>query len=148
MSFGFSAGDFLALTHLIFNVSKALSDSAGSQAEYQGLIQTLLSLLRTINAAEETALRCSLDSAASQDPSFLAPLNAITREREICHKLIEDFMAKSEKYTASFIHGTGRAKAIKKLTWRLFHADDVQNLERKLRVHVDAIQFYNCSLGL
>jgi hypothetical protein len=148
MSFGFSAGDFFALTQLIFDVSKALSDSAGSKAEYQGLVQTLLSLLRSINSAEELALRCSLGSAAALEPSFVAPLNAIAREREICHKLIEAFMVKSEKYTASFIHGAGRAKAIKKLTWRLFHADDIQNLERELSVHVDAIQFYACGLGL
>ena len=58
MSFGFSVSDFLALAQLIFNVSKALSDSTGSQAKYQGFIQTLLSLLRTVNAAEEVALRC------------------------------------------------------------------------------------------
>lgn len=57
-------------------------------------------------------------------------------------------MAKSEKYTASIIHGAGRAEAIRKLTWRLFRADEVQNLERKLRVHADAIQFCTCSLGL
>jgi hypothetical protein len=62
MSFGFSVSDFLALAQLIFNVSKALSDSTGSQAEYQGLIQTLLSLLRTVNAAEEVALHCDVPS--------------------------------------------------------------------------------------
>ena len=148
MSFGFSAGDFFALTQLIFKTTKALSDSAGSKAEYQGLIQTLLSLLRSINSAEELALRCSLGSADALDPNFVAPLNAIAREREICQKLIETFLVKSEKYTASFIHGSGRAKAIKKLTWRLYHADDVQILERELSIHVDAIQFYACGLGL
>jgi hypothetical protein len=108
----------------------------------------LLSLLQAINEAEEMALRWSLDVNASKDPSAFAPLNAIVRERKICHLLINEFMIKSEKYAASFIHGGGKAKALKKITWCLFHSDDVENLERSLRVHVEAIRFYTCSMGL
>ncbi|KAK2755116.1 hypothetical protein FQN54_006645 [Arachnomyces sp. PD_36] len=145
--FGFSASDVFALTQLIFKVSKALSDSRGSQTEYNALLQMLLSLHRAINMTEEFALQTSLSSTARDDPLIFAPLNGIISHRNECHKLIENFMNKSEKYTASFVHGTGRAKALKKITWCLFHEKDVEKLERELRVHVEAIQLYNSHLG-
>ena len=143
--FGFSVGDFFTLTQLIAKVIRALGDSRGSEHEYQSLVQKLLSLLRAIHLAEETALRCA--SAHSQDHSLSAPLNGIAREREICCKLIEDFLARSEKYTVPFIHKFGGAKAFKKITW-LFHSKDVSDLERDLRAHTDAIHIYICGMGL
>lgn len=153
MPFG---GSVTALTQLIVKVTKALSDSQGAQAEYQGLVQTLVSLLKTINTAEEMTLqlklqrpsRCAATSKQALELSMTGALHGIAREREICHKLIEDFMFKSREYTHSLIHGGGKAKALKMITWTLFHKGDVERLERKLKTHMEAIQFFMFTLGL
>ena len=57
MSFGISAGDFIAAATLTYKLILALSESSGSSMEYQQLIQDLSCVHRTLLQVEQ--MKCA-----------------------------------------------------------------------------------------
>ena len=65
MSFGFSAGDFIAASQLIAGIISSLKESGGSKSEYQGLVRHLANLdhtlkhLDTLKGSRVDSIKCA-----------------------------------------------------------------------------------------
>jgi len=145
MSFGFSVGDFLGVIKLACDVTKALNDSRGASAELKRLIDMLDSLTKAVNNAVHTV---SGWDQAYPNPENIAPRNALIEEHHICRRLLENFWNDSEKYTQSILNGRGSRvkREMAKIKWCMFRNEDAAVLERKLNMHVQAINMYSCDL--
>lgn len=140
-SFGFSVGDFVSAIVLVRKVGKALSESRGSPNEVSSAVQLLSSVAGALE--ESRAIFISTETTSGlHSPSIL---NGIITETKICKKIIEDFMQRSRSYTDALANGQGsRAKREwKKVTWCLFHDNDIRNLQHHLQSHLLALCMYN-----
>ena len=140
-TFGFSVGDFVALGVLIHSVAKSLSESRGSADQ----IRSVLALLSSVSSAADEARRICVmvdGSALRSQPSSIS--NAISQEVLLLHRIIEDFTAKSKSYTESLIclRGPRAKREWKKVTWRMFHENDIRELESTLQCHLTALNMY------
>ena len=93
--FGVSVGDFIAGINLISTVINALQDSAGSSAEYKGVIREL----RGLQSALEQVKDLDID-----DEDQARALCGVAAE---CEEAILQFLQKIKKYRP--ILGTGRS---------------------------------------
>lgn len=92
MSFGFSVGDFLAASKLIFDITTSLSESGGSKSEYQELFRELDSLSRALKHVER------LDSHTGVSSNTL---DSIKCAALLCRHPLGEFLTKVRKYEAS-----------------------------------------------
>ena len=151
MSFGYSVGDGFMLLQLVWRISRALSEVRGVKVELQQINSKLTSLGDAINNA---VTACTEWDRAYPDQKNHASLNALLEEHRICQHLLQDFWAKSEKFTSSILTVNGRPKSkvdalkrgVKKIQWCIFHPDDIVVLDRSLNPHVMAINIYSNSL--
>ena len=147
MSFGFSAGDFLASISLITKVVKALNASTGSVAEVKTLSGTFDSLETDILTSE--VVYKQFEEISGNDGISLVAINmrsSIERERQHCDKILESFMKTLKPYQDSFSE-SGSSKLVRharKIGW-LRRKDDVVGLDRSLTSHPTALDMY-CKL--
>jgi hypothetical protein len=139
VGFGFSVGDFLSAIALVGNVIDALRESGEAGAQYRELLRQLLSL--------ETALilvkRVGPELRESQHAEYIALCRAVSQ----CHRTIDDFWSKSQKYQGPLSSGssgsnsTSRAKDVwAKIRWALCKKEDVARFKMDLFGHTEAIQ--------
>ena len=86
MSFGISAGDFIAVAKLIKSVVSALHGQAAF--EYRELVNELHGLQRALSEIEH--LPTTVDNEAA--------INAVKAAALMCHYPLEDFAGKLKKY--------------------------------------------------
>jgi hypothetical protein len=133
VGFGFSAGDFIAAIDLVGTVIDALRSSSTASLEYRELNSQLLSL--------ETALIevKRLDFEESQYAEVIALRQAAGQ----CHRTIDGFLKKIEKYQPS-LSGNSEGHRVRdawtKVKWALCKKDDVANFKADLVGHTESIQ--------
>ncbi|KAK0105720.1 hypothetical protein ONS95_004242 [Cadophora gregata] len=146
MSFGFSAGDFVASILLIKDVVQALNTSKGSVAEVAALLSTLESLQHAIITSEVVYKECGLfdlDDAASLVAKTLR--TSIEAERNRCHEILVPFIYSVKPHHDVFLRpGWSLIRQAKKITW-LFREDDIAQVDRNLTKHLTAFQMF-CQL--
>jgi hypothetical protein len=106
MSFGFSAGDFIAAPFLIKDIIAALSTS--STTEYRELIIELHRLKRALDEIEH--LRCS--------PSQIASLNAVKVAALMCQHPLDEFAARLKMFEGLDVNARTNGSHIIQ-NWRL-----------------------------
>ena len=141
MSFGFSAGDFIAAATLIKNLVSALRSSSSS--EYRELILELHGLQRALDEIEH--LECLPEQQAS--------LNAVKAAALMCHFPLSEFSAFVEKYQS--LDPTSRAAGDggpqlwrKKVQWSFSMEQDVQKLRAYLAAHVGSLNMRLMTMNL
>ncbi|CUS12089.1 unnamed protein product [Tuber aestivum] len=146
MSFGFSVGDFIAISGLILNLVDALDSNTGSKAQYSRLSDELKSLHSAFLAVKDV-----VQNLRRGDKSNSSTANAITYEVECCRKLILDFTADTEKYRESLCHGGSGRKvkdAWRKISYKIFKEEDVAILKDSLRRRIEAINILLMVAGI
>ena len=133
MSFGFSAGDFIAAATLVSRLVIALSESSGSSHEYQQIIQDLASVHRTLLQVEQMKQANQLSQSA---------VNALKHEVDSARKPVEDFLGKTEKYRKALQaggSGSGLKDSWRKIGWSLFKKEEIATLRDVLQVRLLSI---------
>ena len=131
MSFGFSVGDFIAVTQLIADVIKSLRETGGAKSEYRELLREL------------DGLQCALShlkSLSSRNPG--QTLESIKYAALSCRKAIEDFLGKISKYDGSLAeqNTSGPIKrTAHKLRWTFGRKNEIQRLQSYLNIHIGTI---------
>ena len=130
--FGFSVGDFVAGIQLIRQLISALEDSAGSSAEYRGLIKELYSLERALLEVKH------LDLNDSQHVQLVALRQAATQ----CQQTIDEFLLRIRKFQPSLRKGGSKSSwrdGLRKVEWALYKKDDVERFRAQLNGHTASI---------
>ena len=130
--FGFSVGDFVAGIELIRQLIKALEDTAGSSAEYRGLIKELYSLERALLEVKH------LDLDDSQHAQHVALRQAATQ----CQQTIDEFLVKIRKFQPALRTGGSKSSwrdGLRKVEWALYKKDDVERFRAQLNGHTTSI---------
>ncbi|KAI1207866.1 uncharacterized protein F4807DRAFT_168689 [Annulohypoxylon truncatum] len=140
MSFGFSVGDFLAVSKLAKDIISSLKDSGGSRTDYQNLARELECLQAAlIHLDRLTATRTPQDLAAIK----YAALS--------CRRPLEEFLVRIRKYDRS-LGIQSRPNPVKgvidKITFPLTSRDEVQKLQAYLSVHIGTINILLAEYGL
>jgi hypothetical protein len=136
MSFGFSVGDFIAVTQLIFQVTETLRDASGATSDYQELLRELESLDRALKHVDrlQGAIADSIKCAAL-----------------MCRYPLEDFLNNIRKYDKSLGVGStaGGIKSFgRKLQWGFVTKDEVVRLRDYLSLHIGSINMQLLTVGL
>ena len=146
MSFGFSIGDFIAISGLIRTLVDALDSDTGSRAQYSRLSDELKSLHSAFLVVQDVVQKLRRD-----EKSHASTINAITYEIECCRKLILGFTADTEKYRESLCHGGSSRKvkdAWRNISYKIFKEEDVFMLKDSLRWRVEAINLLLLIMGM
>ena len=134
-------GDFIALATLATQIAKALSDSYGSSAEYQDLIEEFRSLSSTLTIVDQQL------SAVTLTPQSQNLVEHITSETEQCRSTIEKFHKSIESYKQALGPGASHRRRDLprniwyKICWSLFKKGDIVATKTKLTQHQMRIQF-------
>jgi len=129
--FGVSVGDFISGIQLIHTIIEALEDSAGSSAEYQGIIRELKGL--------ESALNCVMDLDIEDEAQEVAMREAAAQ----CSKTIQEFLQKVKKYQPALQAGGSTRKwkdNLRKIQWSFYSKEDVRRFQAQLQGHTASIQ--------
>jgi hypothetical protein len=129
-------GDIISLCIIIKDLIKALDDSRGSSAEYQGIIRELWSLDRVL-------LEVELLWKTSENTVELNALRETARRMtDQCRCPIEDFLKKVKTYGPSLREG-GSGSVIRdtalKIRWQLVHADELAKFRAEINAHCSSI---------
>lgn len=145
MSFGFSVGDFIAVSGLIWTLVDALDSDTGSRAQYLRLSDELKSLHSAFLAVEGVVQKLQRDKK-----THASTINAITYEIGCCRKLIDDFNVDTKKHRESLRQG-GSGKKVKdtlrKISY-IFKKEDVVMLKGSLRGKVEVINLWLQAAGM
>ncbi|KAG4422088.1 hypothetical protein IFR04_004829 [Cadophora malorum] len=147
MSFGFSAGDFVASISLITKVVKALNASTGSVAEVKTLAGTLESLKNAIQTSGDIYRQFGeIDGNDGTSLVAMEMRSSIERERQRCDEILESFMKTLKPYQDSFSeNGSSQlVRHARKIGW-LLRQDDAVGLNCSLTSHLTALDIY-CKL--
>jgi hypothetical protein len=133
VSFGFSAGDFIAAIELVATVIDALRESGDAGSEYREIVRQLYSL--------ETALlrvkRLEVDEAQNSE------LVSLQQAAAQCQGTIDNFWKKVQKYQPHLRAG-GSSLKLKdgwmKIKWALCKKEDVARFKADLVGHTESIQ--------
>ncbi|KAF2855356.1 hypothetical protein T440DRAFT_210129 [Plenodomus tracheiphilus IPT5] len=147
VGFGFSVGDLIAVGKLAHDIVQALSECRGAAAEYKSLFALLTSLKTSITTISKFLSTLSVSTASRVDPAFM---NGIQFHSGSCHKLLNQFLVDSRKYTESLMNGKGtKVKAMmRKIKWSLYSTDDAEKLERRLGTHLEAFDRYLLAINM
>jgi len=146
MSFGFSVGDFIAISGLIRTLVDALDSDTGSRAQYSRLLDELKSLHSAFLAVEGVVQKLRRD-----EKSHASTINAITYEIGCCRKLVKDFNTDTKKYRESLRHGGSSRKvkeAWRKISYKISKEEDVVMLKDSLGRRVGAINLLLVVAGM
>ncbi|PVI07738.1 hypothetical protein DM02DRAFT_580489 [Periconia macrospinosa] len=133
MSFGFSAGDFLAAGKLIHNIIQSLQDVGGAKSEYQELMRELRSL--------EKALQ-HLDNLQNDSSSQDRTVQSIKFAALSCRQPLEQFFAKIKKFDGTldvWAKGQTSKSIVRKVHWGLGMKSEVTKLQGYLNLHIATI---------
>ena len=128
--FGFSIGDIFAVAEFVYDTKKAVSESAGSQAGYEGLIAALDS---TEKALTHLAL---LDVDDKHRPALKSILLGY-------EKAFVQFDRRTRPYERSL--GSGKRlkwwqEFPKKIKWHKCAQSDIVRFQGELQMHANAMQ--------
>lgn len=136
MSFGFSAGDFIAATKLIADVVSSLRDAGGAREDYQELVGELESLDRALQ---------HVDKLSGPD------VGGIKCAALMCRHPLEGFLDKIKKYERS-LGLCGKSSLVKntarKIEWGFGRKEEVRKLRDYLNLHIGSINMLLMSHGL
>ncbi|KAH7140946.1 hypothetical protein EDB81DRAFT_67951 [Dactylonectria macrodidyma] len=142
MSFGFSAGDFLAVGKQIKDISSHIRHASAS---YQALDVELHSLKRALDEIEH--IRCPV----GQEPA----INKVKVTALNCRQLLTDFESKLKKYAIlNQQHGAGlgKTRALQKLgrkvEWGIEMEEEAVKLRAAIVAHVGFLNLRLSSLGI
>lgn len=133
-AFGFSAGDFIAATKLIVDVSKALKDAGGASDEYRSLVAEL-GLLQNILT--------ELQSNSASQPCSDGPLMGYMRQQyDLTLETLADFLGFISKFDAKLgtqapsgrLRGAGR-----KAQWAVVCAKEVEKKRLKVEMQLHTL---------
>ncbi|KAL5350845.1 hypothetical protein ACLOAV_004416 [Pseudogymnoascus australis] len=133
MSFGFSAGDFIAALELVATVIDALRESGGASSEYREIVRQLYSL--------ETAL--IRVKRLEVDPAQNAELVSLQQAAAQCQQTIDDFLKKVQKYQPHLRAGCSSSRlkdGWMKIQWAVCKKEDVARFKADLVGHTESIQ--------
>lgn len=141
MSFGFSAGDFIAAATLINRIISALNKS--STAEYNELLLELHGLQRALDELEH------LDCTPERQPD----LNAVKAAALMCQYRLDDFANKLKRFQSLGADpqkaNGGRINVWRaKLQWGFCMRDEVRDLRAYLIGHVGSLNMRLTILNL
>jgi hypothetical protein len=128
-------GDFITLATLATQIAKALSDSYGSSAEYQDLIEEFRSLSSTLTFVVEQL------SPVTLTPQSQNLVKHITSETARCRSTIEKFHKSIESYKRALGSGASHRRRDlprniwRKIWWSLFKKGDIVATKTKLSQH-------------
>jgi hypothetical protein len=150
MSFSFSVSDFVACLSLIKDISDALNNSTGSEADFKALFATLKSLENAFKICQLVYQQCEEPHVQPEVQMQAGTIRqALLDEHQRCRNILEAFVASLGSYTAAFVDDRSKAMALarhmRKITWPSRKAD-VANLERNLRGHLNSLQMYAAAL--
>ena len=127
MSFGFSVGDFVSATQMVYKLFKALSDSSGSSIEYQQAIFELDCTYRVF---------LQLQDLCATNQMSQANINGIGLIVSSSIRLIEPFLRRVEKYrtTLSARRTANQAVVVwRKIGWSIHKPAELVALKDGLR---------------
>ncbi|KAI0154205.1 hypothetical protein GGR57DRAFT_467543 [Xylariaceae sp. FL1272] len=138
MSFGFSAGDFVAALQLVGQVISALRDSGGSGAEYRELVGELYGLEKALLAVNQ------LETVDQEQHVEYMALRHVAAQ---CQQTIDAFCVKINKYHVPFQrvrqHSSAKMKlgaAVLKIQWSLCMKDDLARFKTDVAAHAQSLQ--------
>lgn len=153
MSFGFSAGDFIAVGKLVTDIIFSLQ-AGGSRSDYQELVRELDSLQRALEVIEN--LQCTPGKPKAFETLKSAALS--------CRHPLEKFKAKIEKYKhylgiePARLDGVTKKRRLKwldmakdmghKIKWELKMKKEAQNLRTYLMLHQGNLNMQLGVLGM
>lgn len=133
VSFGFSAGDFIAAIELVATVIDALRESGDTSSEYREIVRRLYSL-------ETALLRVK---RLEVDPAQNAELVSLQQAAAQCQRTIDNFWTKVQKYQPHLRIG-GTSSGLKdgwmKIKWAICKKEDVTRFKADLIGHTESIQ--------
>ena len=127
MSFGFSVGDFVTATQMVYKLFKALSDSTGSSIEYQQVIFELDCTHRVF---------LQLQDLCATNHMSQANINGIGLIVSSSIRLIEPFLQRVEKYRTSLSARRTANQAVvvwRKIGWSIYKPAELITLKDGLR---------------
>ena len=127
MSFGFSVGDFVTATQVVYKLFKALSDSTGSSIEYQQVISELDCTHRVF---------LQLQDLCATNQMSQANINGIGLIVSSSIRLIEPFLHRVEKYRTSLSSRRTANQAVvvwRKIGWSIHKPAELAALKDGLR---------------
>lgn len=143
MSFGFSAGDFIAAANLIKDVISAVSGN--SRSEYFALELELHALQRALFEIEH------LRSVAGQEIA----VNSVKAAALMCQYPLDEFLSKLKSYEAEFSDqpamgkdGNAMKRFGKSVKWKFDMSDEVLKLRAYISGHVGSLNMRLTTLGL
>src|SRR5205823_6373955 len=104
MSFGFSAGDFVAAAELIFEIGEALSDAKGASRDYRELLQELNPMSLTVTW---------VDRMESISPTIRAIISNNKDNAKDGVNKIHEFLKQNDDYNKSLGEGGGSKSVLK-----------------------------------
>ena len=152
------------------DIVQAISECNGAAADYRSFVSTLRSLYSCTSAVKDL-LEKFVQDASNFELHEAALINGLMYEMDGCRDLLNAFLDKTYKYTASLLPpceakkfeeaqtvislfcrrkaGMMRLKkAWREVSWAIFRKEDIQNLERDLERHLRAFQIYGTFLPL
>ncbi|KAK4896012.1 hypothetical protein LTR27_005868 [Elasticomyces elasticus] len=135
-----SVGDFVTGIQLVYDIIQCLEDSAGSQAQYRGVVLSLSSLRLALQKARD----CTSD---------LNDRIAIELVVKDCETTLNRFKSKIQQYEISLGGGVsvsnGSIKAQwRKIQWHLYSEKDVHDFQAEIQAHTSALKLVLASIGL
>lgn len=135
VTFG-SVGDIITVCLLAKSIVKALDDSRGSSAEYQGLVTELRSL-------EFSLLEVELFTRSWRDaPTPVSLQHECSKLVNDCRKTLEAFRDYLKKYDSSLSQSAHKGilkRAGTKVKWQLLAKDTVSRYRSELAGHSNAL---------
>ncbi|KAF8244107.1 hypothetical protein K440DRAFT_663648, partial [Wilcoxina mikolae CBS 423.85] len=150
LPFGFSVGDFLAVSKLTWDVVHALRENAGSIQEVQAILEALMSFQRAISTCQTLALEWSQLSDGDVTLPERSLVNGVNHQLKLCHAKLERLATRIEQYTRSFMKQSGTRTArdqFVKLKW-MFNKAEAESLQRDLVTHVQGLEAFISTLGI
>jgi hypothetical protein len=127
------AGDFLAISKLIYRIGLELKKNPKSAPDYQLLLVELESLDRTLNL-----LQCI--KPAQHEPRRLDAIRALASS---CQRPLKDFLGKIEKFEDSLGSWNSSNRSFtacsRRLQWSVKYKEEVKSLRARLAPNVATI---------
>lgn len=135
MSFGFSVGDFFAISRLVADIVNSLNDASGARPEFRGL-------LKELHILQELLLR--LENFQSSSQSHSPNMHPIEFAALSCRIPLEEFLNKMGKHSNGLVEGARVSSfrgGLDKLKWSFGtgQKETVAKLQNYLSVHMSTI---------
>lgn len=141
MSFGFSAGDFIAAANLIKDITSAIKGT--SRSEYRALERELHALQRALFEIEH------LKTPTGQETA----VNAVKAASLMCQYPLDEFLSKLKRYEAEFsdrvdVNVSVVKRLGKSMRWKFEMEEEVLKLRAYISGHVGSLNMRLTTLGL